>query len=163
MRQQGVPGGADEAFDLELLLQGLEKDLDLPAVFVDQRDGLGRPGHVVGEKNDSFTRLGISGMDAPQAVRQLLMRIESFKFNRLIREDMRKMFRTPALDHTVRRVALQARDEVSASVTKGSVPLKIGVSSVEYNDVPLLERDKGRYSLFMDFAGCDRHKVGKVS
>ena len=37
--QQGVEAGTDEGLEFEVLLQGLEKSLDLPAILVDGGDG----------------------------------------------------------------------------------------------------------------------------
>ena len=50
--QQGVLRSADEAFDLELLLDGFEEEFDLPAVFVKLSDGFSGPGEVVGQEDD---------------------------------------------------------------------------------------------------------------
>ena len=36
---QGVGAGADKGFDAQVLFEGLEKQLDLPAAFVDLGDG----------------------------------------------------------------------------------------------------------------------------
>ena len=91
------------------------------------------------------------------------MRIESFKFNHLIREDIWKMLSTPAFNHSVGSILLKTRDEVSASAIKTSVPLKVGVASVVHDHVAFFKRNKRRYFLLMDFAGGDGHKIGEVA
>lgn len=84
MGQQGVSGGADKTFNLELLLDGFEEEFDLPAVFVDLSDGFGRPGKVIGQKDDDIAGFWIFGTDAAQAIGELLFGIESFEFNDLV-------------------------------------------------------------------------------
>ena len=91
------------------------------------------------------------------------MRIESFKFNHLIREDIRKALGISPLNDTIRSIAFKTCDEVSASVIKTSVPLKVGVASVVHDYVAFFKWNKRRYFLLMDFAGGDGHKIGEVA
>ena len=46
---QGVLGSADKGFDAQVLLDGLEEQLDLPALVVDLGDGGGRQVEAIGE------------------------------------------------------------------------------------------------------------------
>ncbi len=45
----GIAGSAQEALDLQILLDPLEEQLDLPARFVDLGDGAGGEFEVVGQ------------------------------------------------------------------------------------------------------------------
>jgi hypothetical protein len=53
---KGVLGGADEGLDLEVLLEHLEEELDLPALFVDGGDG-GGPEARIAKMKDGTTHL----------------------------------------------------------------------------------------------------------
>ena len=62
--QHGVFRVADEGFDLQVLLDEAEEDLDLPAFFVDVSDGLGRQFEMVGEKDIAPAGGGVPVGDA---------------------------------------------------------------------------------------------------
>jgi hypothetical protein len=53
LNAQGVFTGTDEGFHLEVLLESFEKDLYLPAVFVDGGNGAGSEVEMVGQQDDS--------------------------------------------------------------------------------------------------------------
>ncbi len=63
---KGVLGGADEGLDLEVLLERLEKELDLPALLVDGGDGGGPEVEMVGEQHDLALLLGVPDHHAAQ-------------------------------------------------------------------------------------------------
>ena len=66
MAQHGVFGVADEGFDLQVLLDPTEKNLDLPAFLVDIGDRLGRQFEMVGEKDIASAGGGVKVSDAAQ-------------------------------------------------------------------------------------------------
>jgi len=49
LNAKGVLAGAHKGFDLQVLFQGFEKDLDLPPVFVDVGDGAGSELQMIGQ------------------------------------------------------------------------------------------------------------------
>src|SRR5580704_11201184 len=63
---QGVFAGADEGLHSEILLQRLEKQLDLPALFVDGGNRGGAEFQQVGEQDDFPLVVGIPNYDAAQ-------------------------------------------------------------------------------------------------
>jgi hypothetical protein len=63
-----VGGGAVEAFDLQVLLDPLEEELDLPAIPVQCGDGRGSDGEIVGEKDKALVDIGRIIADAPQGI-----------------------------------------------------------------------------------------------
>ena len=75
---------ADETFDLELLLDGFEKEFDLPAVFIDLGDGGGRPCEVVGQEHNDFAGFRVFGPDAAQTLGEFLAGVKPFEFNDVI-------------------------------------------------------------------------------
>ncbi len=67
-----VGAGADKGFDLQVLFQSLEKQFNLPAVFVDRSDRRGSQGQMIGEKNKDFALGGVIKLNAPQGIRAFL-------------------------------------------------------------------------------------------
>lgn len=57
--RHGVLAGAQEGLDLEVLLDPLEEQLDLPTLLVNVRDSLCRQFEVVGDEGVFLLRLGI--------------------------------------------------------------------------------------------------------
>lgn len=70
--QEGVEAGADEGFDFQVLLQGLEKDLYLPAILVDGGDGRGGEFEMTCQENNLPIVVLVPDDDPPQAVRTYL-------------------------------------------------------------------------------------------
>src|SRR6185295_15192107 len=81
---QGVLAGADEALDLEVLFEGLEEELDLPAVAVDVGQGGGGKLQMVGQDLDLTLLLGVPDHDASQQVGTLFRGSFPAKTNDLI-------------------------------------------------------------------------------
>ena len=50
LRFESIETGTDEGLDLEMLLEGLEEEFDLPAISVDTSDGGSPKAKVIGEK-----------------------------------------------------------------------------------------------------------------
>ena len=57
LNTESIFGGTDESFDFEVLLEGFEKDFDLPAFFVNAGDGTCGELHVVGDQYDRIIPL----------------------------------------------------------------------------------------------------------
>ena len=66
LRENRVERAAEEALDLQVLLDPLEKQLDLPALSVDLGNGAGGGFEVVGDKDQVFSGRRISIADAAQ-------------------------------------------------------------------------------------------------
>ena len=82
-----IGGGTDEGLYPQVLLDRLEEDLDLPAVFVDGSDGGGTEGQMVGDEDDAlFLRL-IPYLDTSQGVRIVLLRVIDVEGDELILQD----------------------------------------------------------------------------
>lgn len=77
-------GSAVEGFDPQMLFDPLEEDFDLPAAFVELRNGGGRQGEMVGQKDESFVLAGIVEADAPELLRIILFCVEAVKGNDLV-------------------------------------------------------------------------------
>src|ERR1700730_9382931 len=68
LNAQGVLARADEGLDLEVLLERLEEQLDLPAFTIDVGQGCGPEAEMVGQDLDLALLLGVPDDDAPQRI-----------------------------------------------------------------------------------------------
>ena len=68
LRFDGVDRGAQEALDAQMALDPFEEEFDLPATFVEGRDGDRRQGEVVGEKHQGPLLFDVVEADAAHFV-----------------------------------------------------------------------------------------------
>jgi len=71
---EGVSARAQEGLHLEVLLEGLEEELHLPAFAVDGADGVGGELHVVGDQRELALVLLVPHDHTPQGVGAMLAR-----------------------------------------------------------------------------------------
>ena len=95
---EGVERRAEERLDAQVLLDPFEEQLDLPAVLVKVGDGERREREVVGEKHESFARLGVDVADAaiPSIPADTLVELEpGHKVEQLSEDDSSRVHRPP--------------------------------------------------------------------
>ena len=80
----GVLACAEKVLDAQVLLDPLEEEFDLPAVFVESCDGGGRQTGVVGQKDQSLACGGVGKPNAPNMLGIVLDGIEAFERDALI-------------------------------------------------------------------------------
>lgn len=84
LRLDRVLGNSVEGFDAQVLLDPFEEQLDLPAALVQLRNGEGRQGKIVGEKNQLAIGLLVAVTDAPQGFGIATQRVETHQTDGLI-------------------------------------------------------------------------------
>jgi len=79
-----VFGGAEEGLDTKMLLDPLEKQFDLPTTTVELGNGQCRQCEVVGQKDQSFSTLGIFEPDSSERCIETLARVKDgeYRFGR---------------------------------------------------------------------------------
>ena len=87
LRFDRVLAVADEAFDTQMLLDPLEEQLDLPAVFVQRGNRQCRQGRVVGQEHQRFAGFRVFEADAPQLLGIVLRDVETIEHDALIADD----------------------------------------------------------------------------
>ena len=80
--------GAVKCLDPQMLFDQLEKEFDLPAVFIQQSNGLGAQGKVVGQENQKAFVFRIVNSNSAQWSGIILLRIEVGEGDSLIADDV---------------------------------------------------------------------------
>lgn len=89
LSHDGISGSAEKGFDLQVLLDPFEEDLDLPTLAIDFGNGAGGEVKMVGEEAIEAVRVGVSKGDEAKRVRVLLARDGAFEFDDLVGQDQR--------------------------------------------------------------------------
>lgn len=76
----------EKGFDVEMLLECFEENLNLPAVLLDRGHGAAAELEVVGEQHDHTFSLGIPNCNTPQLMRTFLRRVKPAHANALVFE-----------------------------------------------------------------------------
>ena len=111
---KGVLGGADEGLDLEVLLERLQEQLDLPALLLDRGDNSGAEVEMVCEEHDLAPLVGVPDNDAAQEVWTFGGRRDAGEADNPIGENVAVLWWFAFLDHLVDGVLLHAGDEEDA-------------------------------------------------
>ena len=128
---EGVFAGADEGLDGQVLLEGLEEQLYLPALLVDGGDGGGAELQQVGEQDDLPLVFGIPYHRAAQKAGTVRPSLEASKANDLIGEDVAILREFAFLDHFKRGVVLQAGHEENAGHAPASKQGVIDIAAID--------------------------------
>jgi hypothetical protein len=94
LNTQGIFTGTDECFHLEVLLESFEKDLYLPAVFVDGGDGAGSKVEMVSQQDDLLLVFLIPDDNPAEEMWAALFCSGAGQFDKLICEDSRVLRRS---------------------------------------------------------------------
>ena len=127
--QHRISGRAEKGLDLEILLDALEEQLDLPPRFVNVSDGLCRQAEMVGQKHVMLTSLRIAVTNAAQRNRTCVG-LGAGDENGLVTGQAAALADITSLDDTVSRVALLPDDEENSLVIQGIKPSEVGIRAI---------------------------------
>ena len=96
LNKKRILAGSDKGFDLQILLEGFEKQLDLPTVFVNRRYGGGTKLKMVGQQSDFTALLFIAYNDLTQRVGTIFAGLMAIEADKLIGQDI-SIFRNRAI------------------------------------------------------------------
>src|SRR6266511_55927 len=135
---ESVGGGSDEGLDPQVLLEGLEEQLDLPALLVDRCDRARREVQMVGEKHHGLFTIGDSGDDSAKQHRRVELdpvraKVE-VQLDHFVAKNGAPAGHLAPLDHAVVRAILHACDEPDALQGQRHEPQKIVVAAIENDD-----------------------------
>src|SRR5512137_2100743 len=80
----GIGAGSDKGLDLEVLLQMLEEDFNLPTIFVDGGYRTGSQVKVVRQEDQNFSRIRVLHFDPSQRVGVFFDGLEASEFDLFI-------------------------------------------------------------------------------
>src|SRR5215212_7498576 len=128
-----VIGGSKEGIDLQVLLDGLEEQFDLPALTVDFGDGGGRQIEPIGEE-DILLALIIDELD-PAKPDRFLVYFVMFGSDRddLVANDPAAV-RSQSFGHLVEAVFLHPGDEADLEQRQLGEPEVVVVPPIEHHD-----------------------------
>jgi hypothetical protein len=161
-----VPGGCagpHERLDLEVLLQRLEEQLDLPAVLVDRRDRRGAEGQVVRQEDQRLVPLGVVDLDPAQLVRALLRGPRPRQADALVPLDPPLRRDRPRRDHLIDGGVLQPGDEPHALGRQLAEPGIVHVPAVHHQDRPGREPQRPRHPDVVPLPLGDDDQAGQVA
>ncbi len=99
-----VRGGTDEGLDLQVLLDGLEEQLDLPAILVDCGNGAGAQAVMIGDEDQRVARILADCLDTAQQMRALVLCSGTGQTDGLILDDVPVLRYLMFLNHLEQRV-----------------------------------------------------------
>src|SRR6516164_5021851 len=141
---QGIGAGPHKGLDLQVLLQGLEEQLDLPAVLVDGGDGRSPEGQVVGQEHEGGILLRGVDLDPPQPMRTRGLGLGPRQADHLIAADLAALRHPAALDHLVDGGVLQPGHEEDPVSRQPAEPGVVYVAAVEDQVRPRIEAQVAR-------------------
>ena len=165
LRSDGVFAGSEEALDLEILLDPLEKEFDLPAALVNRGNSRSSKIEIVGNEAIGLLRLLVQKLHQPEFARELFHRLRSRKPNDFIAEDATLFIGRAVLSENLDlSIVFDPRDEEGFRLGDLLKPVQIivafveGVDAVRHDDNILLRRpDIGH------FAVAQGHKARNVA
>ena len=161
--QERIGRGAHEGLDLEILLDRLEKDIDLPAVLVGGRNRLRPKVQAIGQQHDDLFVLGIPDLLPSQGNGILSVRVEPLEFNALIARDVPVVRNRPFLHNPVMGIALLAGYEEKPAPVPGPEEFNIDIAPVYHHDRAGRQVQHPRNPDLVDFPGRDASKQGQIA
>jgi len=160
---KGVLALSYEGFDLQVLLQRLEEELDLPPGPVDLSYGARREPKVIGEKNDILSCFGVLDSDPAERPRISLLHPRSGKTDDLVGKDMPVSGRSTDFLHGIDAVVLHPGDEEDAQARnwpKFTYPLSV-CCKIEREKEYLKGRSGGNLIFSNSYFGQERANIIK--
>lgn len=115
LSEHGVGSRPEEPLDLQVLLDALEEQLDLPSSLVDVRDRSGSELEVVRQEDIRFACLGIDVSDAPEPAGIFSAGIEAGKSDFVIGGNAGGCSDTSTFQNSVFRICLEPCDKAYRS------------------------------------------------
>ncbi len=156
----GVLASAVKGFNAKVLLDPLEEELDLPAAFVNGRDGYGGQAEMVGQKDDPLSRFSIYEANTPECLRIAPFPFCGAQANDLIASQSGRLVHWAGFENVEARVLFAADDEVGAGLSNPKETFEIEVPPVEHIDAASFEKDLIEEAHVMDRSLGDTHEYG---
>ncbi len=159
----GIGAGSDKGLDLEVLLQMLEEDLNLPTVFVDGGYRAGSQVKVIRQEDQDFSRLRVLHLDPSQRVGTSLDSLRASEFDLFILEHMAVLGDSFVPNDFVQSIVLHAGDKIDSLATPSAPEGIVGIAPIVNDDGPRGEMQLPGDFHIRDFCLAQDGKLGKVS
>ena len=131
LRHHGVSAGAQECLDFQVLLNPLEEQLDLPALFVASGNGVRRETEVITQKDISPSGVRIPVNDATQPRQWFAARLGAGQLDALIADQTLRFVDRTTLHDTVASIALLAADKENPLICQGRLTAVVVIALVD--------------------------------
>ena len=131
--------GTVKGLDAEVLLDPLEKQLDLPAAFIDGRDCQRGQFEVVCQEDQPLPRFRINIANTPEFFRVVPFSFRGIQPNHLIASQAAGLVHRAGFEDVEAGVLFAADDEVGVGLFDSEKSLEIQVSTVKDVDASLFE------------------------
>jgi len=152
LNKQSVFTGPDKGLDLQVLFEGLKKQLYFPAVLIDFRDGGRTEGKMIGQKHDLTVLFNIQNNDFSQRVWAILSSLRSGEANFLVGPYIPSIRGGIKSSDLVVRVVLEAGDEKNPLANPPAKEGVIHIGPVYDDDGALIEGQVASYGHVMFFS-----------
>lgn len=160
LRAHGVLASTVKGLNAEVLLDPFEEQLDLPAAFVDGRDGYGGQAEMVGQKDESLSRFSVYEANTPKRLRIVPFSFCGAQANDLIASQSGRLVHWTGLENVEARVLFAPDDEVGTGLFNPKEAFEIEVSPVEHIDAASFEKDLVEEVHVMDRPLGNTHEYG---
>jgi len=130
----GIRAGSNKGLDLEVLLQMLEEDLNLPTIFVDGRDRAGSELKVVRQEDVDLSCFRVLHLDPSQRVGASLDPLGTSKFDLFIFKHMPVLRNSFVSNDLVQRIVLHAGDKIDSLATPSAPEGIASIASIVNHD-----------------------------
>ena len=159
LRLDRILAGPEKRLDSQMLLDPFEKQLYLPATFVQLGDRQGRQDKVVGQKDQPLVGFGIEVGDTPQGIWIGLGGQGAIQHDSLIAVQAAALVGRPGGTSGIIEVAFGADNEKRGVQSKAIETCEIDVASVENIEGAGLER---QFVECFDVVGCSGSNLDKA-
>ncbi len=136
LRLHRVLAGAQETPDVNVLLDPLEEQFDLPAAFVQRGVRQGGQADVVGPEDPCLSRLGVLEADSPQMLRVMLRRLEAVEHDALVADHVAGAVGGGRVHPSRIHACLGAGDQEGASRVHRIQALEVHIASIHHVKSP---------------------------
>jgi hypothetical protein len=163
LRLHRILAVADKAFDAQMLLDPLEEQFDLPAIFVQRGNRQGGQSRIVGEKDQGLASSRVFEADAPQLLGIRFGRVVTVQCDALIADDAGGSIGWHRV-HPVRvHATLGAGDEERAGLMQGVQSGEIQIAPVHHVECARLDGQDIQHTDLVGLAIADVEEGGNVA
>ena len=157
LRLHRILAVADESLDAQVLLDPLEKQLDLPAALVQRGNRQCGQGGVVGQEHQRLAGFRIFETDAPQLFGVVLRDVEAVHRDALVADDAGVAVGRYRVHPARIHAALGSGHEERARLMQREQPTEIQITAIHHIERPGFD---GQHIQHVDLVGLARPRYG---